>query len=229
MNRSQHDRAIAAARTTAPLPAALAAKLRRIPAEVVVCRDVDRLVPAARQRARGRAADPAAERHLEGCDRCRQTYGALQAAFRPVKRLTPQKLWARLRHIARRPMVPRTFYEVDLRLAAAASLFLGLLLQPVASDVAMMTRWTTGHAASVSTHWLDSSAQTGSVMLQVGHEGARLGLDGGATAVRAVDRGWRWLRHGSEALVSDSLTSIKRLIDRQGDSNGNTRPADDGR
>ncbi len=232
MSRHDPHQTIADARATAPMPAALADRLRRIPVEVVDCRDVDRLPAGARQRARGRRADPAVTRHLETCARCRQIYAVLQAAMVPAPQSLPSMLRARLRRIirrppVRRPPVPRAFFEVDFRLAAAASLFLGLLLQPVASEVAGLTRWTTGQASSVSVRWMDSGARTGGFMWRIGHRTARRGLDSGATAVRAVDRGWDWLRMETEVLVTTSFTTMERLIERQGDKHGNTRQSDD--
>ena len=216
--------AVSAARGAVPMPSSLAARLRRIPTEVVVCRDVDRLISATRQRARGRQQEAAVERHMDDCARCRQVYGVLQVAFAEAARPVPFPLLARLRRVARRPRVPRAFFEVDLRLATAASLLMGLLLQPVASEVANATRWATGQTRTVSTQWLSSG---GSRVWDWGRRGAEQGLEGGTSAMRAVDRSWQWVRTGTEQIFSRSLTSMERLIERQGDIDGDTRESDD--
>lgn len=112
-----------------PLPAALQDRLRIIPQQMVVCRDVDRgWAELARQElAPGTAAG--LRHHLARCERCAAVYATLETAVLEPPRPLPGTLTFRLHALGRSPApkarVPA--FVRDIRYAAAAS-YLGALL-----------------------------------------------------------------------------------------------------
>jgi|GEM_PF-4368608 hypothetical protein len=112
-----------------PLPATLQDRLRIIPQQMVVCRDVDRgwAELAREELAPGAAAG--LRDHLACCERCATVYATLEAAVLEPPRPLPGTLTFRLHGVPRsRPAKARVpAFIRDIRYAAAAS-YLGALL-----------------------------------------------------------------------------------------------------
>lgn len=121
----------APSRPRQPLPEALRRRLREIPREEILCRDVDRLwpdylLPQRRERLPESQRQGLA-RHFGSCPRCT----ALAEALAPSLDLAPEPPPPRLVHALRslpRRRAPLPFYLRDARYAAAASWLLALAL-----------------------------------------------------------------------------------------------------
>lgn len=175
-----------------PLPEGLRQKLRAIPRQEVVCRDVERLYRATRSRAHEAAedSDGAAHRHLEGCARCSELYGTLDAAFATRPRPMPQRLTRRLAAIARHPEQLLPLWIRDTRYAAAACYLAASLTLALAGDASAIFRQAT---ASVST-----KAQT---LVDAG-EAKGFEAWGAATSSvgRGIGRGWHEVARYSSSM-----------------------------
>ena len=120
------------------LPTGLASRLRSIPENTVLCRDVDRLYRASRRRAAGDSdpatLDRAALDHLASCSRCRKLYGVLESALLETPLPLPDTLEPRLVAVQRaNPWVPPGWIR-DVRYAAAACLLLAATLSFAVGD-----------------------------------------------------------------------------------------------
>ncbi len=160
------------------MPDALRRRLRDIPRQEVLCRDVDRLYRHVRARAwaggDADAADTAAERHLAECPRCRQLYATLADAFnlRPVP--LPRRLARSLRQVARHPERLLPIWIADTRYAAAACYLLAAVALSLAGDASALFRDTGATVSSKAQVWVD--------------EGEARGLDAWETAAATFDR-----------------------------------------
>lgn len=189
------DHLLDAARHERPMPAALAERLRAIPRERAVCRDVDRLFGAARARARGGPADAAAVAHLKTCARCETIYGAIAAAIRDAAREhpLPARLLDGLRGLARRRPVPRIFGELDLRWALAASVMMGILLQPLAADAGIWVRQARHGAGARAVALVDGSGDGAEAAIGGLRRLAKTGYDAGSERLVAYGATWKEL------------------------------------
>lgn len=169
-----------------PMPDGLRQRLRSIPSQEVLCRDVDRLYRTARARAFAGdgaevAVDAAAERHLEACPRCHELYATLACAFNLRRLPLPRRLARGLRQVARHPERLLPIWIADTRYAAAACYLLAAMALSLAGDASALFRDTSAAVGSKAQVWVD--------------EGEARGLEAwrstAASVDRKVDDGWQ--------------------------------------
>ena len=189
-----------------PLPEGLRQRLRDIPRREVPCRELDRLYRATLSRARAAggastARDPAAEKHLWQCPRCRELYTTLASAFAVRRRSLPKRLVGDLRAIARRPRRLVPIWIADARYAAAACYLLAALGLSVAGEASALLRETTAKVSDRAQVWVDESEVRGREAWDA--TAAKLG--------RGIDDGWsRAARYGTacEEFFADTFAKI---------------------
>ncbi len=167
-----------------PMPNALRQRLRDIPKQEVLCRDVERLYRAARTRAFAGTAEVAidapAERHLEACPSCRQLYATLASAFNLRPLPLPHRLARGLRAITRHPERLLPIWIADTRYAAAACYLLAALALSLAGEASALFRDTSATVSSKAQVWVDESEARGNEAWKATT----------ATFSRGVDDGW---------------------------------------
>lgn len=208
-----------------PLPTALAERLRTIPRREISCDAVERLYLASLGRTADSVADdlaagdPAAERHLESCPRCRQLYAPLRAvAVQPPRRIPP-RLGERLRAIPRQPRP--AWWVRDSRYAAAVCLLTAGLLTATGSLQAEQLIDATRGAGQRTGEWITSSRQ----------ESAGITQKLGSGIDTALAKGQAWLQGAGSVwgnfveTTGEQLRRMPAMLDVEpspnaGDSNG---------
>ncbi len=167
------------------MPDALRQRLRDIPRQEVLCRDVDRLYRHVRARAwaggDADAADTAAERHLAECPSCRRLYATLASAFNPRPMPLPRRLARSLRQVARHPERLLPIWIADTRYAAAACYLLATLGLSLAGDASALLRDTGATVSSQAQVWVDEGEARGLEAWEAAE----------ATVGKKVDDGWK--------------------------------------
>lgn len=208
-----HRQAVhAVRREQRPLPATLGERLRAIPNRAAACVDPERLVRAARIRARGGESDPAVWAHVAGCSRCRIMQDSLGAAFARRALALPPGLEASLSRIALRGLQQGWAFAFDLRAASVAALLVGLLLIPVAGPAAALAR--------------DAGSAVSEPMAQV-HEAGTSELGAWLRAARGLTAGahqggrrWAASMIGPiSSLSSRTYASFRRIVTAGGSEN----------
>lgn len=186
------------------IPNGLEQRLRQIARQEVTCDDLSRLYPSPSNRARPR--DPAVERHLEHCSRCREIFSRLEIAFAVARPEPTERQLGKWRDIARqsaRPlstprddaaptplsMLPATLpgWLRDSRFAVAASFVITvLLLLPIGDSSSRLLRLAGSTTSAVTTdaeRWFDGGKTRGDelwhgvrVQLNTGYERSKLHL-----------------------------------------------------
>ncbi len=168
------------------MPDALRRRLRDIPRQQVLCRDVDRLYRHVRARAwagddADAAVDTAAERHLAECPSCRRLYATLASAFNPRPMPLPRRLARSLRQVARHPERLLPIWIADTRYAAAACYLLATLGLSLAGDASALLRDTGATVSLQAQVWVDEGEARGLAALTTA----------ATTVGKGVDDGWK--------------------------------------
>ena len=204
--------AASATASTPALPPSLAARLRAIPRHEVVCRDVDRMTRAARAQAQDETPESAVLEHWAGCARCRAVYAALSVTMAA----RPPKLSAGIRRSVRQvardhvvlPFVPRILRELDWRWAAAASLLVGLLLQPLSGDAATATRTLRLRAESTVADWVAQGSARRQAWWQAVEESSARGREAFGQRADAYGETWKKLYQRTRRVVTDEASNL---------------------
>lgn len=203
------------------LPRGLAERLRRIPQQEVVCRDVDRLMAATRAGVHGGPAELAACQHLDTCARCAAVFAAIAQAMKAARpRPMPQSLLDRLREVTKTSRVPRLLIDLDVRWAVAASIMMGLLLQPVAPTLASAFRAADARLGARAAQWIDDGSSGGRAALDRVGGIAADGLDHGAERLNRYGATWKDLYSRSRRTFAVKTGSPDETNPERGDRDG---------